>query len=327
MSYDIPLDEFRQARARLAPYTRHTPLAPWPLLHDDAPAGLRLKLENLQVVGSFKPRGVFNHMRQLDPDRRQRGVVTASAGNHGLAVAYVAHQLAIPATIFLPSIATHDRVARIQHWGAHVIKHGPSYDDAQAAALAHAAEHDLTYVPSFDSAATLAGHGSLGLELLDDLPEMDAVLIAIGGGGLIAGVACVLRKLNPRIRIIGVEPVGAPSMYESVRAGQVITLPTATTIADTLATRAVCERTLYLTRHYVDEIVLVSDSQIASAMHWLWSECNQLVEPSGAAALAAALYGVADLSASLHPVVVICGGNVAADPALKAYDPLREPPS
>lgn len=320
MDYDVPLDAFRQARARLAPYTRHTPVAPWPPLHDDAPTGLRLKLENMQVVGSFKPRGVCNHMRQLAPDQRKRGVVAASAGNHGLAVAYVARQLGIPAIIYLPQAASADRVARIQAWGAVVVQHGEVYEDAHQFALEHAAAERLTYVHSFDSEATLAGHGTLGLELLEDVPEMDCLLVAVGGGGLIAGIACVLKKMNPQIKIIGVEPFGAPSMHDSVQAGHVITLAEVKTIADTLATRSVVERTLFLTQRYVDELVLVSDTQIAAAMRWLWSECNQLVEPSGAAALAAALYGAADMHPYHHPVALICGGNAAADPVLNAYE-------
>lgn len=320
MDYDVPLEAFRQARARLAPYTRHTPIAPWPSLHDDAPAGLRLKLENMQVVGSFKPRGVCNHMRQLAPDQRKRGVVAASAGNHGLAVAYVARQLGIPAIIYLPEVASADRVARIQAWGAVVVQHGAVYEDAHHLALEHAAAEGLTYVHSFDSESTLAGHGTLGLELLEDAPEMDCLLVAVGGGGLIAGVACLLKKLNPQIKIIGVEPVGAPSMYQSIQAGRVISLPAVKTIADTLATRSVAERTFALTQRYVDDIVLVTDAQIAAATRWLWLECNQLVEPSGAAALAAALYGAADMTPYQHPVALICGGNAPAEPVLAAYE-------
>ncbi len=320
LDYDIPLEAFKQARARLAPYTRHTPIAPWPLLHNDAPSGLRLKLENLQVVGSFKPRGVCNHMRQLAPEQRKLGVVAASAGNHGLAVAYVARQLGVPAIIYLPQNASADRVARIQAWGAVVVQYGAGYEDAHKLAVEHAESEGLTYVHSFDSESTLAGHGSLALELLEDVPEMDCLLVAIGGGGLIAGVSCALKKLNPQIKTIGVEPIGAPSMYESVKAGHLIALPEVKTIADTLATRTVSERTMVLTQRYVDEIVLVSDAQIAAAMRWLWAECNQLVEPSGAAALAASLYGAADMTPYQHPVVLICGGNVPAEPILQAYE-------
>ncbi len=318
--YDIPLVAFQQARARLAPYTRHTPIAPWPMLHNDAPPGLRLKLENLQVVGSFKPRGVCNHMRQLAPEKRKLGVVAASAGNHGLAVAYVARQLGIPAIIYLPQHASADRVARIQAWGAVVVQYGDVYEDAHQLAVEHANSVGLTYVHSFDSDATLAGHGTLALELLEDVPEMDCLLVAVGGGGLISGVACALKQINPHIKVIGVEPVGAPSMHDSVAAGHVITLPEVKTIADTLATRSVVERTLALTQRYVDNIALVTDAQIAAAARWLWAECNQLVEPSGAAALAAALYGAADMSPYQHPVALICGGNAPAEPVLQAYE-------
>ncbi len=148
---------------------------------------------------------------------------------------------------------------------------------------------------------------------------MDCVLVAIGGGGLIAGVASALKQLNSQIQIIGVEPEGAPSMYYSLQAGHLVDLPDTCTIADTLSTRTVCERTLALTQRYMDEIVLVNDSQIIQTMRWLWGECNQLVEPSGAAALAAALFQVADLTAYQHPVAVICGGNASAEPVWQVY--------
>jgi threonine dehydratase len=319
IDFDVSLEAIRQARARIQPYVRHTPLLPLPALRGDLPAALRLKLENLQITGSFKARGVFNTLLQLSPTERERGVVAASGGNHGAALAYGAWRLGLPATIFLPERASADRVARIAAWGAQVVKHGAVWDDAHARAVEHAAATGSTYVHPFDAERTLIGQGTLGLELLDDVPELDCVLIAIGGGGLIAGMAAAIKQLRPQTRIIGVEPTGAAAMRYAVAAGQVRLLPEVRTIADTLAPRAVCARTLTLTQQYVDEIVTVSDAQMVTAMRWLWAECNQLVEPAGAAVIAALQTVTVDVGAHTHPVALICGGNAAVENAFATY--------
>ncbi len=320
MSYEVKLSEIEQARQRISPYVRHTPLLPLPLLHHDAPQRLRLKLENLQLSGSFKVRGAFNTLLQLDSEQAARGVIASSGGNHGLALAYAAQRLGIPAIVYLPANATADREARIAARGARVMRHGNSWDDAHARALEHAAAEGLYYVHPFDSPLTVAGQGTLGLELLDDLPALDCVVIAIGGGGLISGIAAAIKQQRPDVRIIGVEPVGAPSMLRSVESGHVVRLPSVRTIADTLLPMAVSERTLTLTQHYVDEIVLVEDSQMIAGMRWLWTECNQLVEPAGAAAVAAILNGQADISRAAHPIALICGGNAAAASVFTIYE-------
>jgi len=319
MQYDVSLESLHAARERIAPYVRHTPLMPLPALRADLPPQLRLKLENLQVTGSFKARGVFNTLLQLDATQRARGVVAASGGTHGAALAYGAWRLGLPATIFLPERASADRVARIATWGAQVIKHGDVWDDAHARACEQAAATGQVYVHPFDASHTLEGQGTLGLELLDDLPELDCVLIAIGGGGLIAGMASAIKQIRPQVQIVGVEPVGAASMRYAIEAGRVIALPEVRTIADTLAPRSVCERTLALTKRYVDTIVTVSDDQMVDAMRWLWAECNQLVEPSGAAVIAALRSGAFDVSEHTQPAALICGGNAAVDSVFTAY--------
>ncbi len=319
MTYDLALGVIEAARERIAPYVRHTPLLPPPMLRGDLPGGLRLKLENMQVSGSFKARGVFNNLLQLGPRERERGVITASGGNHGLALAYGAWRLGLPATIYLPERASADREARIAAWGARVVRHGAAWDDANAQAQAHATAEELIYIHPFDAERTLEGQGTLGLELLDDAPEMDCVLIAIGGGGLIAGMAAAIKQRRPGVRIVGVEPVGAPSMLRSIEASRLAPLSEVRTIADTLAPRAVSERTLALTQRYVDEIVLVDDAQMVAAMRWLWTECNQLVEPAGAAVLAALFAGAVALEQHLCPVALICGGNAAAESVFAAY--------
>jgi threonine dehydratase len=225
----------------------------------------------------------------------------------------------MPATVYLPERASADREARIAAWGARVVRFGVAWDDANARAQLHAVEDDLTYIHPFDAEGTLEGQGTLGLELLDDVADMDCVLIAIGGGGLIGGMAAAIKQRRPRVRIIGVEPVGAPSMRHSLAAGQVASLPEVRTIADTLAPRTVSARTLALAQRYVDDVVLVDDKQMVAAMRWLWSECNQLVEPAGAAVLAALFSRAVDISAYTRPVALICGGNAAAESVFAAY--------
>jgi threonine dehydratase len=325
MSYSLPIATYQAAHTRIRSYVRHTPLTPLPPLTDDLPLNLRLKLENLQVVGSFKSRGVFNTLLQMTEEERAGGVVTASGGNHGLAVAYAGWRLGTTATVYLPATATADRVARVQRWGAEVVQVGTNWDDAHAAASTFAAERGLPYIHPFDAERTLAGQGTLGLELLEDVPEMDCVLIAIGGGGLIAGMADAIKQIKLQVHIIGVEPDGAASMRAAVNAGHVVELPKVTTIADTLAPRAVCERTRALTAQHVAEIVTVSDAAMIDGMRWLWRECNQLVEPSGAAVIAALQSGAADIRRFHHPVALICGGNASADAIFTDYQMRLQP--
>ena len=320
MAYDLPLALVQQARERIRGYVRHTPLAPLPPLTDDLPANLRLKLENMQVSGSFKPRGVFNTLLQLDADARKRGVVGASGGNHGVALAYGAYRLGIPAIVYLPLSASADRVARVKVWGAELVQYGSVWDDTHAEATRRAAAEGMTYVHPFDADNTIAGQGTLGLELLDDVPDLDLVLIAIGGGGLIGGMAAAIKQSKPNVKIIGVEPVGAPSLKHSLDLGYVEPLPEVRTIADTLAPRGVSQRTLDLAQKYVDQVVLVEDSAMIDAQRWLWLHYNQLVEPAAVAVIAA--LPQANLSAYQHPVALICGGNAAADSVWQYYEAL-----
>jgi threonine dehydratase len=317
----LNLESIKQARERIRPYVRHTPLLPTPALRGDMPEQLRLKLENLQVTGSFKARGVFNNLLQLSDEQRSRGVMAASGGNHGAALAYGAWRLGIPATIYLPAAASADRVARVAAWGAEVVKHGSIWDEANATAVERAAATGATYIHPFDAERTLEGQGTLGLELLDDLSELDCVLIAIGGGGLIAGMAAAIKETRPGVRIVGVEPVGSAAMCHAVEHGRVVPLAEVRTIADTLAPRAVAERTLVLTQRYVDDIVTVTDGQMVDSMRWLWAECNQLVEPAGAAVIAAIQNGAVDVAQYRQPVALICGGNAAVESVLAAYRP------
>lgn len=317
MSYSVSLDTIREARERIRSYVRHTPIAPPPHLTVDVPAHLRLKLENLQVSGSFKPRGVFNTLLQLDEVTRQRGVVAASGGNHGVALAYAAHRLGVPAIVYLPASASPDRVARVKAWGAELVMVGSVWDETHAQATARAEAEGMTYVHPFDAPATIAGQGTLGLEVLDDVPDLDLILISIGGGGLISGMAAAIKQSKPDVKIIGVEPVGAPTMKHSYDLGYVEPLPAVRTIADTLAPQGVSLRTLELTQEYVDQLVLVEDAEMIEAQRWLWLHYNQLVEPAGVAVIAALRQ--VDVNAYQHPVALICGGNAAADSVFSYY--------
>jgi len=310
---------FDEALERIAPYIRRTPMLPAPSLRGDIHPNLHLKLENTQITGSFKVRGAFNTLLQMDAASRARGVCTASGGNHGVALAYAAWRLGCPATIYLPARASADRVARVEAWGATVVRHGDVWDDAHIAATAFAAAHGIPYIHSFEAPQTVIGQGTMAVELIADVPDADLYIIAIGGGGLIAGVATAIKQRNPAATIVGVEPTGAPSMRVSVQAGQLTTLPGVATFADTLSPRAVSETTLALTRAAVDQIVLVRDTQMLAAMRWLWTEANQLVEPSGAASIAALQSGQIDLTQYAKPVAIICGGNAAAEPVFAAY--------
>jgi threonine dehydratase len=319
MNTILALDEIRAARDRIAAYVRRTPLLPAPPLTAETPPGLALKLENLQVSGSFKARGAFNNMLQIPPAERARGVVCASGGNHGLAVAYAARRLGMPATVYLPQTASADRVARIVAFGATVIQHGTNPNDALDRAREHAEREGVPYVHPFDALGTVHGTGTLGLELLEDVPDMDCVLIAIGGGGLIGGMSAAIKQLRPDVRVIGVEPTGAATMHAALAAGRVVELEHVRTIADTLAPRYVSELTRSLAERYVDEIVLVDDAAMVVGMRWLWRECNQLVEPAGAAVVAAFHAGAVDLRPFRRPVALICGGNAAAESVFAAY--------
>lgn len=306
-------------RELIAPYVRVTPLLRGPFLRDELHERLILKLENTQVTGSFKIRGAFNNLLQVPEARRAKGVVAASGGNHGLAVAFAGWRLGVPVTIFLPNTATEDRKQRIAQWGAHLELAGTSPSDALKAARQFAAHQDVPEIHPFAEERTIAGTAALGLEIYEQIPDIDCAIIAVGGGGLIAGIAGVLKHLNPKVHIIGVEPVGAATLFAALQVGSVVQLPEVKTFADTLAPRSVAEINLECAKRYVDEMVIVSDSHIYSAMQLLWRQANQLVEPAGAAVLAALQQRFVDVSGYKNPLALICGGNIDARTTFESY--------
>lgn len=286
----LTLSDVQAAALRIAPYIRRTPLLEAKALKRTLPTGkLWLKLEQLQVSGSFKARGAVNKLLSTPSEVLRRGVITASGGNHGLAVAYTGYLAGVPAYVYLPHNTPPSKAEKLRVWSAEVIHHGAVWDDANAAALERAEREGLTYIHPFADPAVIAGQGTLALEVLEDLPQVDTILVAIGGGGLISGVALAAKALKPTVRIIGVEPVGAPTLKASLAANAVITLPEIKTRANTLAPRRSALINLEIIRQNVDDIVLVSDEAMLEAARWLWFELGVAAELSGAAATAAIL--------------------------------------
>jgi threonine dehydratase len=285
------INEIRAAAERICGLVRRTPLlAAAPAReHPEAVRGLLLKLEALQVTGSFKPRGAVNALLALPSTRLQRGIVTASGGNHGLAVAYAGWAAGIPATIFLPRSVAPDKLSKFAAWGAQVVVSGEVWDDSNRAALRHAEGEGLAYIHPFADPNVIAGQGTIALEILAEAPQLDTLIVAIGGGGLISGVAIAAKSLKPDIRIIGVEPAGAPTLHASLAAGQLVELTSLDTAAVTLAPRRTEPLNFAIVRQNVDRIVLVEDGEMRAAARWLWNEMGIAAELSGAAAVAALL--------------------------------------
>ncbi|HUG84774.1 MAG TPA: threonine ammonia-lyase [Euzebya sp.] len=312
----VDLATIKTARDRVAPFVQLTPVEESRAI--TAMVGRRtvLKCEHLQRTGSFKIRGAANRIAQLDEAEQAAGVVCASAGNHAQGVAVAAREMGVRATVFMPADAPLPKVDATRGYGAEVVLGGATFDDALEAARAHVQQTGATFVPPFDHPDVIAGQGTLGLELLDQVPDAATVVIAIGGGGLIAGVGAALKALRPDIRVVGVEPTGAASAKASLEAGHPVTLHEMATFADGVAVKRPGVLTLAHIQAFVDQVVTVSDEAIARAVLLLVERAKQVVEPSGAAPLAALLQpGLIDLGDSPGPVVpVLGGGNV--DPLL-----------
>ena len=299
----------RAAAKTVAPEVRRTPLVPAD--HDKVGLAGRvlLKLECLQVTGSFKPRGAMNTLRSLKPEEIRRGIITASGGNHGLAVAYAGYVAQAPATIYLPTSAPKSKIAKLEAWGAKVVVEGAVWDDANRAALDEAERRGLTYIHPFADPRVIAGQATLGLEILEQAPELDTVLVAIGGGGLISGIALAVKAVNPKIKVVGIEPTGAPTLYESLRAKKLVELTRIDTAAGTLAPRMSATLNLEIITKYVDEIMLVTDAEMRDAARWLWFEHGIAAELSGAASLALLLSGKYKPKPTETVCALVCGAG------------------
>lgn len=285
----VTLSDIRAAADRIAGRIRPTPLMTVGAVRHDPRQGcaLLLKLESLQVTGSFKARGAISKLRTLAPESIARGIITASGGNHGIAVAYAGWLAGVPATIYVPENVSPLKARKIQDWGARLIIEGKVWDESNRAALALAARDGLTYFHPFSDPAVIAGQGTLALDILDQDPAIDTILIAIGGGGLISGMALAAKAIKPSIRIIGIEPEGAPTLHASLAAGRVVELERVTTIVPTMAARRTEEINFAIIRELVDDVVLITDDHMRRAAEWLWQELGIAADLSGAAAVAA----------------------------------------
>lgn len=299
---------FRDAHRRVADAVQRTPLLQSTTLSERIGARVLLKAEHLQKTGSFKVRGALNFMLHLDADARKRGVVTISAGNHAQAVAWAAARAGTPATVVMPEGAPEAKVAASRGYGAEVVLHGTVFEAFQRA-LDLAEEKGLTFVHPFDHPLVIAGQGGVGLEILEDVPEVETVVVPVGGGGLIAGIGRALALEGCAARVYGVEPRGAPGMHRSLAEGRPVRLDEVRTLADGLGAPMAGELTYPLVRDHVEEVVLVDDASIARAMAFLLTRAKQLTEPAGAAGVAALLDGRIPVGDG-PVVVVLSGGNV-----------------
>jgi threonine dehydratase len=267
------------------------------------------KLENLQMTGSFKERGALNRLLTLKPDEARRGVIAASAGNHGMAVAFHSRRLNIAATIVMPVFAPLIKVSRVRQYGAESVLCGNDYDSALAEALRLSEARGLTFISAFNDPWIIAGQGTIGLELYEQNPDLDAVIVPVGGGGLIAGVALVLKTLMPKIRVFGVQAEALPSMKAALEQGAPATLPPATTIADGIAVRAVGATPFEVVKNYVDEIVTVSEREIANAVLLLLEIEKTVAEGAAAVPLAALINKKVPLTGK-NAGLIVSGGNI-----------------
>jgi len=285
-----------------------------PCTHSETFSGLTrsevfLKLDNQQRTGAFKERGALNKLLTLNAEERGQGVIAASAGNHAQGVAYHAGRRGIRAVIYMPLSTPLTKVSATRAYGAEVVLHGTNYDEAYEKAIEQSQQHHLTLIHAFDDDAVIAGQGTLGLEILQQQPDIEAIVAPIGGGGLIGGIACAVKEMNPGIRVYGVQPAKLPSMKAAVAQGSPVTLEPAATIADGIAVRRAGERTFPLVQKYVDDIVTVEEEEIANAILLLLEREKTLAEGAGAASIAAVLNRKLPLEGK-KVAVLVCGGNI-----------------
>ena len=301
----VSLDDVRAAATRIAGVARRTPLMDVGGIRGE-PA-FTVKCENMQPAGAFKIRGAYNMLAQLSPDARAAGVITYSSGNHGQAVAFAAQLLGVTAVVVMPETAPRVKVNGAKQLGAEVLFAGTTVLDRKSRAESEAAARGLTIVPPFDHPWIIAGQGTCGLEIVEQRPSVNAVYVPVGGGGLISGVAVAVKALRPAVRVVGVEPAGAPKMIASRAAGHPVTLPKTASIADGLVAIRPGDLTFAHVQALVDDVLTVDDVEIASAVKWLFDNAKVVAEPSGAASVAAVLR---DRPAGEDVVAIVSGGNV-----------------
>ena len=316
----LTIDDVVAAQQIIAGRLHRTPLISSAALSARIGAPLFLKLESWQKTGSFKPRGVLNKIAALSQAERDRGLITASAGNHAQALAWAAGIAGIACTVVMPETAPAAKLAATKGYGGTVVLE-PSTLTVFARAQALAAEHGYPFIPPFDDLAIVAGQGTVGLEILEDLPDVGTVVVPIGGGGLIAGIALAIKSRRPNARIVGVEPEGAAAMWRSRETGQAARLNQIATIADGLSAPFAGELPFALVQQYVDDLVLVNDADILVAMALMLERCKLLAEPAGAAALAGLLSGAVKVQPHAPVAIILSGGNIDAARLAKLLTP------
>lgn len=295
--------------AAIGPHTHRTPLWHSTTLSDMTGVEVYLKAELFQKTGSYKPRGMLWSLLSMTPEQRARGVITFSAGNAAQGLAYAGKLLGAPVTVTMPATASPTKAQATRDYGANVILHGNA-QECLAKCRQIAAERQLTFVSSYDDQALMEGHATLGLELVEDLGEFDAVIAGVGGGGMLGGIALALQACNSRAELIGIEPEGAPAMRRSFEAGHAVSLDSVDTIADGLAAPSAGARCFDIARPRTREIALVNDQEIADAMRLLMGRCKLYAEPAGSAAVAGLLSGRVQLRRGATVVCVVSGGNL-----------------
>ena len=303
----ISLDKIYHARYVLKEVIRDTDVIYAPRIYPEA--RVYLKTENLQITGSFKVRGAYYKISQLSAEEKQRGVIACSAGNHAQGVALAAQKAGIKAVICLPDGAPISKVEATKAYGAEVVLVEGVYDDAYERALKLRDERGYTFIHPFDDELVIEGQGTIGLELMEQIPDMDAVIVPVGGGGLISGVAFAVKALNPEVKVYGVQAAGAPSMVNSLKNGEIAHLPAVSTIADGIAVKTPGENTFALTSQYVDQVVTVTDDEIAAAILALMEQQKLVTEGAGAISVAAAMFNKVPVKGK-KVVCLLSGGNV-----------------
>jgi threonine dehydratase len=310
MTTFLGLEDFRKAHSHIAPHVHRTPVITSETLGKLVGAKVYLKAECLQKAGSYKVRGPLNVLAHMSQKEKSKGLITASAGNHAQGVARAARVHGVPALVVMSKAAKEAKIEATRAYGAEVILHGNVWDDAYQHSLELMRERGMTYIHPFDDPVLVAGQGGVGLEFIEDVPELDVVLVPIGGGGLISGCAMAIKAINPKVRIIGVEAAGAPGMARSVQAGHVVTLDRVGPMIDGLVVRRVGEYNLEVVKHYVDEILLVDEQRIFDAVVWTMERLKLVVEGAAAAPIAALLGGQVQFKSDANVGCVVSGGNL-----------------
>lgn len=307
----ITIEDIEAARERIHPYVRRTPIIEAAQARDPLPiaASVVMKLELLQVTGSFKARGAMNRLLGSPPSEIKAGIVTASGGNHGLAVARTAKVAGVPAMVFVPETVSPAKVDKMRRWGADVRVVGAEWSVSNEAAHDYARASGASYFHPFADPLVVAGQGTLGLEILDQIWDFDTIVVAIGGGGLIAGLSTAIKARRPDMRVVAVEPVGSPTMKASLDAGEVVTLPEVTSRVATMSCRRTDERVFEVARRHVADVVLVPDEAMLEASRWLWFEFGVAADLSGAASVAALRSGHPAFAGSKRICALICGAG------------------